>query len=115
MNRTVFHEIYKDVLLLWPKIIDITDKHIFTNGGMNAKQLIAAHDAIENSIEEKVQNKKQEIIDWYRLIDWSIYQKLHSITKMSDSNVIQPHALVNEEDILQLCLENEEFLPDWEG
>lgn len=115
MNREKFQKIYAEIISLWPETLDVTEKKRGNTGGMSIKNLTAQHDFVDDHIEDNIiPSAQQEDADWYRLVDWSIFQKLHAFVKKEDCNTICPATVATEEDILKICLSNEEFAPDWE-
>lgn len=104
MNRETFHRIYSEIISLWPETLDVRDRHSFDNGGMRVDNLVAAHDEIDNFLENQ-----KEYSDWYRLVDWTIYQLRHTKIKESDLGTINPRDLIAEDDVLSKCLENEDY------
>ncbi|MGZ9097160.1 MAG: hypothetical protein ACXW30_02555 [Micavibrio sp.] len=100
---------------LWPETIDVTKKVIFDEGGMRCESLVQAHEKVENHLEENIfpHSQNKELVDWYRLVDWSVYQLLHGSIRKSKENIINPHKLLSEDRVLRHCLENEEFSADW--
>ncbi len=100
---------------MWPETLDVTEKITRGKQGLFIKNLTAEHDSVDQHIEDNViPSARQEDADWYRLVDWSIFQKLHAFVKKENCNTICPAKVATEEHILKICLSNEEFTPDWE-
>lgn len=113
MNKYRFKELYAAVITRWPNSIEVKEKVFFDNGGVRIPNLISVHDKISYAMEDDFPEdaeENDEYADWCGFIDWSVFTMLHRLAKEND--VVYPHAL-DEEDVLNLCLEYEDAQETW--
>lgn len=116
MDKKTFHLIYSEIMALWPEVIDITERITFENGGERIESLVEAQRSVEWHLENVVFRHighNDQLMDWYRLIGWSIYQLLHMSLTGREKGIISVREILNESMVLRRCLENKDFIPDW--
>ncbi len=83
MDRKLFDNLFRKLIILWPDSIDTSVKKIFDNGGARIPELIRIHDDLEDKFDSLIDIYGEDI----NQVEWALFTVIH-LTARENSEVL---------------------------